>query len=97
LGDNGGDRGRRLLLDAKEIKPSRRIRNKDRAEFSTGRDHGAGVCLFVKQRYRRLADSCPGKISNAKYRKERGPGFRQGLSMTARVMPGIHPNRMSFQ
>ena len=95
-GDNRDNRGWRLLLHAKEIEPSRGIRNKGGAEFSTACDHSAGVCLFVKQQYRRLAHSCPGKYRDAKYRNERGPGFRQGLSITARVMPGIHPNRMSF-
>ena len=83
-------------LTRKKIESSEGIRNKDRAELPTGCGHGADVCLFVKQQCQRLAHSCPGKISNAKYRNERGPGFRQGLSITARVMPGIHPNRMSF-
>ena len=84
-------------LTRKKIESSEGIRNKDRAELPTGCSHGADVCLFVKQQCQRLAHSCPGKISNAKYRNERGPGFRQGLSITARVMPGIHPNRMSFR
>jgi hypothetical protein len=75
LGDNGGDRGRRLLSNAKEIKPSRRIRNKDRAEFSTGRDHGAGVCLFVKQRYQRLADSCQAKYQMQNIEKKEALAF----------------------
>jgi hypothetical protein len=62
LGDNSDNRGWRLLLHAKEIEPSRGIRNKDRAESPTGCDHGVGVCLFVKQQYQRLAHSCPANI-----------------------------------
>jgi hypothetical protein len=52
----------------KKIEAPRGLRNKDHAEFPIGRDEGTGVCLFVKQQYRRLAHSCPAKLKT-KHRK----------------------------
>jgi hypothetical protein len=48
------------------------------------------ACFFVLIAVIRANTKC-NHVKN-----ERGPGFRQSLSMTARAMPGIRPNRISF-
>src|SRR5215471_768006 len=82
-----------FVFTGKRDRAVERIRNKPRAHNPGRVRLQRNVCPIVKRRARLRSSNIIGwRIqARAKYRNERGPSFRQGLSMTAREMPGIRP------